>query len=51
MKNIMDKTGIKIIATNRKAHFNYFLSDYTECGIVLKGPKNKKDNRCCRFCK
>ena len=35
----MDKKGegIKIIATNRKAHFNYFLSDYTECGISLKG--------------
>ena len=29
--------GIKIIATNRKAHFNYFLSDFTECGVVLKG--------------
>ena len=33
--------GIKIIATNRKAHFNYFLSDYTECGIVLKGTEIK----------
>ena len=38
----MDKeNGIKIIATNRKAHFNYFLSDYTECGIVLKGTEIK----------
>ena len=33
--------GIKIIATNRKAHFNYFLSDFTECGIVLKGTEIK----------
>lgn len=33
--------GIKIIATNRKAHFNYFLFDYTECGIVLKGTEIK----------
>ncbi len=32
---------IKIIATNRKASFNYFLSDFTECGIVLKGTEIK----------
>ena len=39
----MDKkaTGIKIIAQNRKAHFNYFLSDYMECGLVLKGTEIK----------
>ena len=37
----MDKTGIKIIATNRKAHFNYFLTDFTECGIALKGTEIK----------
>ena len=38
----MDKnTGIKIIATNKKAHFNYFLSDFTECGISLKGTEIK----------
>lgn len=43
MKRLMDKkeVGIKIIATNRKAHFNYFLTDYTECGIVLKGTEIK----------
>ena len=29
--------GIKIISENRKAHFNYFLSDFLECGIALKG--------------
>ena len=34
-------TGIKIIAQNRKAHFNYFLSDYMECGLVLKGTEIK----------
>ena len=35
------KTGIKIIATNKKAPFNYFLSDNTECGIELKGTEIK----------
>ena len=34
-------TGIKIIAQNRKAHFNYFLSEFTECGIALKGTEIK----------
>ncbi len=33
--------GIKIIAQNRKAHFNYFLSDFIECGIALKGTEIK----------
>lgn len=33
--------GIKIISTNKKAHFNYFLSDFTECGIELKGTEIK----------
>ena len=43
MRRLMDKKGdgIKIIATNRKAHFNYFLSDFVECGIVLKGTEIK----------
>ena len=43
MMLIMDNKhdGIKVIATNRKAHFNYFLSDYSECGIVLKGTEIK----------
>lgn len=31
----------KLIATNKKAHFNYFLSDFTECGIVLLGTEIK----------
>ena len=33
--------GIKIIATNKKAHFNYFLSEFTECGIELRGTEIK----------
>lgn len=31
----------KIIATNHRAHFDYFLSDYTECGLVLTGTEIK----------
>ena len=37
----MKSGGIKIIAQNKKAHFNYFLSDFTECGIELKGTEIK----------
>lgn len=37
----MSKAGIKIVAENRKAHFNYFLTDYTECGISLRGTEIK----------
>ena len=32
-----EETGIKIITSNKKAHFNYFLSEFTECGLVLHG--------------
>ena len=35
------KSGIKIIAQNKKASFNYFLSDFTECGISLQGTEIK----------
>ncbi len=35
------KEGIKIISTNRKASFNYYLSDFTEAGIALKGTEIK----------
>ena len=31
----------KVLAENRKAFFNYFLSDFTECGIVLVGTEIK----------
>ena len=38
----MDKdNGIKIINNNKKASFNYFLSDFLECGIELKGTEVK----------
>ena len=35
------ESGIKLITSNKKAHFNYFLSDFTECGIVLVGTEIK----------
>ena len=35
------ETGIKIVTSNKKAHFNYFLSEFTECGLVLKGTEIK----------
>ena len=37
----MTHEGIKIIAQNKKAHFNYFLSDFMEAGIELKGTEIK----------
>lgn len=33
--------NIKIVALNKKASFNYFLSDFLECGIVLLGTEIK----------
>lgn len=33
--------AIKVITTNKKAHFNYFLSEFTECGVALKGTEIK----------
>lgn len=30
-----------LICNNRKAHFNYFLSEFTECGIELVGSEIK----------
>ncbi len=44
----MEKENIKIVTTNRKAHFNYFLSDFLECGISLKGSeiKSLRNNHC-----
>lgn len=42
-----NKDNIKIITNNRKAHFNYFLSDFLECGISLVGTEIKsiRDNK------
>ncbi len=37
----MKSVGIKIIASNKKAHFNYFLTDFMEAGIELKGTEIK----------
>ena len=36
-----NKENIKVISNNRKAHFNYFLSDFLECGVELKGSEIK----------
>ncbi len=33
--------GLKIISINRKARFNYFLHEFLEAGIVLKGSEIK----------
>lgn len=40
--------SIKIISNNKKAHFNYFLSDAIECGVVLTGTeiKSLRTNGC-----
>lgn len=35
------KSNIHVIANNRKAHFNYVLSDFLECGLELKGTEIK----------
>lgn len=42
MSTILNKEShIKVVSSNRKAHFNYFLSDFLECGIELKGSEIK----------
>ena len=33
--------SIKLIASNKKAHYEYFLSDFLECGLELKGTEIK----------
>jgi SsrA-binding protein len=35
------KGSLKIISNNRKANFNYFLEEFYEAGIVLKGSEIK----------
>ena len=35
------KSGLKIISYNRKAKFNYFLEEFFEAGIALKGSEVK----------
>ena len=36
-----EREKIKVLITNKKAHFNYFLSDFLECGIELSGTEIK----------
>ena len=36
-----DFKGEILVCNNRKAHFNYFLSDFTECGLALVGSEIK----------
>jgi SsrA-binding protein len=36
-----EKTGIKFLAKNRKARFNYEIEDSLECGIELRGTEVK----------
>ena len=33
--------GVKIIATNRRASYDYFISSFLEAGISLKGTEIK----------
>lgn len=35
------KKNVKIVAVNKKASFNYFLSEFKECGVVLLGTEIK----------
>jgi SsrA-binding protein len=37
----MSNVPVKIIAQNRKAHFNYSIDESIECGIVLEGTEVK----------
>ncbi|MGP1413889.1 MAG: SsrA-binding protein SmpB [Bacillales bacterium] len=48
MEKIKSSQSIKIISQNRKASFNYYLSDFLECGISLKGSeiKSLRENGC-----
>lgn len=37
----MEKKEIHVVVRNKKASFNYFLSDFLEAGLVLKGTEIK----------
>ena len=39
--NLKKNSGLKIICLNRKASFNFFLVDFFEAGIVLRGSEIK----------
>ena len=38
---MMKKSGVKVVATNRKARHEFFIEDTIEAGIVLKGTEAK----------
>ena len=38
---VVKKKGRKIIASNRKARYEYFIEDTLEAGLVLKGTEVK----------
>jgi SsrA-binding protein len=44
----MEKESVKVITNNRKAYFEYFLSNFLEVGIELQGTeiKSLKQNGC-----
>ena len=37
----MTPKGVKVVATNRKAHFEYFLLEHFEAGLALQGSEIK----------
>jgi SsrA-binding protein len=37
----MSRRGDRVVITNRKARYDYFVLERYECGIVLKGPQVK----------
>ena len=37
----MSRRGDRVVITNRKARYDYFVLERYECGIVLKGPEVK----------
>lgn len=41
MKNKKEDNNNKVLVKNSKAFFNYFLEDFLECGIELKGTEIK----------
>ena len=44
------KSGIKIIADNRKARHDYFVEDTYEAGICLEGSEVKSIRAGIRYC-
>ena len=48
MKDVSRETNNKLIASNRRAKFDYFLSEFLEVGIELKGTeiKSLREGKC-----